>query len=593
MSAPSPLPHYAALCAQQQRAVAARKRKAEELAEAEDEERRARQQILEFMRAHPSHPLQVSPFRVLDNDLVRQVLDRVMPQDALFVALTCRGFRDIMFARFSRGDQLRKACINMRNPERHLKSYDKLIAARFIIGGATLAVSESRLEWALCLDSFEEGGQRPRWLDDPARASSILVKAGSSLHVLQLAVQHGVQCNTKAIAAAAKRGKLDILRWAKDYLMPDPEIDLIGQDVQAAAAAGGHLAVLEFVSETARSGSARERRRVKCDPVNEAITVAAARAGHLGVLEWLWGDGRQPEQLDGYHVGFPPFTLANAVVEAGQVEALQWLCAHGLDGLGPDDVVAAAAAGKLEMVKHLHAEVNAGAWQGPTNPLRAAAEHGHLDVCAWAAANGCQIPEDFCDVAASNGHQQLLQWARNRWPEDEYKRRARNVVLQAADRGHDGVAMWAAAQGCAMPPGDQLRNAAAKSGKLSFLRWAAEETGPVFAPGRGGDEEWSFNTIVQVVAGGRSDVEMLEWLVDSGCPFPPAGEAHLAAVSTDRLDILQWLVAQDDVPWDEEAALSQSIRIPTGQVMPWLFERQMLREDIAEQGGDMAPHPSA
>ena len=64
-----------------------------------------------------------------------------------------------------------------------------------------------------------------------------------------------------------------------------------------------------------------------------------------------------------------------------------------------------------------------------------AAYGGHLAVLTWLRANDCPWDEDVCAFAASNGHLEVLQWAREHgWDEI--------TCALAADGGYLEVLRW-------------------------------------------------------------------------------------------------------------------------------------------------------
>ena len=103
------------------------------------------------------------------------------------------------------------------------------------------------------------------------------------------------------------------------------------------------------------------------------------------------------------------------------------------------DACSAAAEGRLEKLKWLHAE-------GHTfnvDTCSAAAAGGHIDVVKWLRAEGCPWDASTCRHAAQGGHLDVLQWLRSEGcPWDKW------TCRNAAQGGHLHVVRWAIENGC-------------------------------------------------------------------------------------------------------------------------------------------------
>ena len=123
-----------------------------------------------------------------------------------------------------------------------------------------------------------------------------------------------------------------------------------------------------------------------------------------------------------------------------------------------------AARGDLEDL--IQARVVDGcSWDGQT--CFWAASEGHLDVLQWARENECPWDKRICAVAARWGHLDVLQWAReNGCPWDE------DTCACAAEVGHFEILQWVREKGC---PWDTITcRRAASRGHVDILRWALD-----------------------------------------------------------------------------------------------------------------------
>ena len=78
-----------------------------------------------------------------------------------------------------------------------------------------------------------------------------------------------------------------------------------------------------------------------------------------------------------------------------------------------------------------------------TTLLQAVRDTDPGQACEFVRARGWTYPQDVCQQAASGGHLEVLQWARqNGCPWDG------RTCRSAADGGHREVLQWARANGC-------------------------------------------------------------------------------------------------------------------------------------------------
>ena len=133
-----------------------------------------------------------------------------------------------------------------------------------------------------------------------------------------------------------------------------------GCSLSARAAAGGHLAVLQWLHQNGCSWDWR-------------VCPTAARAGHLALLQWVRQKG----------CPWSSFTCTCAA-RGGHLAVLQWARQNGCD------------------------------WSVYT--CAAAAEGGHLPLLEWARQQGCPWDCKTTLAAAVNNHLAVLQWTRQQRP---------------------------------------------------------------------------------------------------------------------------------------------------------------------------------
>ena len=125
----------------------------------------------------------------------------------------------------------------------------------------------------------------------------------------------------------------------------------------------------------------------------------------------------------------------------------------------------------IKMVCKDLAEQLAGLIHSDDKPLKKlcnmAAKDGHLEVLKWARENGCEWNSNTCANAAENGHLEVLKWARENGCEWNS-----NTCAYAAQNGHLEVLKWARENGCKW--NSETCTYAAQNGHLEVLKWARE-----------------------------------------------------------------------------------------------------------------------
>jgi hypothetical protein len=291
-----------------------------------------------------------SPFALLDaHSSVRLVTDRVHEDDALSLALACRALRDALWARFPRrpagagplsGKRLRTAMAAAVATVGRAAWARGFLAPSGTWDRTMLAQSEPGMTMRQPLWNLlprepdrDSHARRTHW---PRIIFGIFYTAarhGSAPAVLRWAIKNeteglGHVSIPAAAAAAAEGGHLAVLQWLRKRSFP------WDARTATAAAAGGHLAVLRWARTNA------------CE-WNAHTCSEAARGGHLALLQWAWENGCpwRREQT------------CSEAAEGGHLAVLQWARADGCT------------------------------WG--TDTAFNAAQGGHLAVLRWARENGC------------------------------------------------------------------------------------------------------------------------------------------------------------------------------------------------------------
>ncbi|KAK3278740.1 hypothetical protein CYMTET_13335 [Cymbomonas tetramitiformis] len=166
-----------------------------------------------------------------------------------------------------------------------------------------------------------------------------------------------------------------------------------------------------------------------------------------------------------------------------------------------------------------------------------AASGGHLQVLQWAREQGCPWNAQTCCDAARGGHLEVLQWARawrNPW-------NAKHVALRQSG-GHLEVLRWAHENGC---PWDAWTCSAAAR-KVDITVFGVERVNiktPAERPDMFCCGEWW--------ASGGAAVGAREWLPMGAREWLPMGRAWACsdAASGGHLEVLQW-AREHGYPWD-------------------------------------------
>ncbi|CAE8655494.1 unnamed protein product [Polarella glacialis] len=233
----------------------------------------------------------------------------------------------------------------------------------------------------------------------------------------------------------------------------------------------------------------------------------------------------------------------------------------------------AAHTGAMEALQYLHVQ------GAPLDPLAAsfAAESGRLDVLRWLHARDAPIDKDrLYNHAASAGHKEVLQWAReNCGPHFTLDAGTCAQVAQSEDEAKArSILEWLRQEG--FPWGEETAHNAMRKGHIELVRWLILEGAP-----------FDHGMLTQLAAS-YGDREVLEWLTQRNVQVGP--QTWFGATSRSNHNICEWLL-EKEVPWDTEACEGAAMNDDL-DMLKWLRERgapwdeQVTHEAIDHSGGE-------
>ncbi|AVK75268.1 Ankyrin repeat domain containing protein [Pandoravirus quercus] len=161
----------------------------------------------------------------------------------------------------------------------------------------------------------------------------------------------------------------------------------------------------------------------------------------------------------------------------------------------------------------------------------ALARSGRLAVLQWAHAEGCPVDSRMCVAAASGGHVDVLDWARNTlgWRVyGPYGGKYGSHHFHYDEKQPRESAQWLDTDSCA--------HAAAAAGQNSVIQWVREQ-------GRG------VHATVCDTAAEHGQIHTIRWMRSTHCPWDE--DTCAAAARGGQLATLQWLRA-NRCPWDRK-----------------------------------------
>ncbi|PNH07772.1 hypothetical protein TSOC_005743 [Tetrabaena socialis] len=372
-----------------------------------------------------------------------------------------------------------------------------------------------------------------------------LTAASSCLDNLQwLAAHVGCSLSGEEIqAAAAAAGHLDVCRWLQQQSCDEEEWVLGGA---TAAAGAGQRAVVEWLLANPGKQGGTGLNGAAC---RTSLACYAARGGYVGLMDWLLQ--RHGLERDGdaaaallvaaaegcdlptlqrlYHTYPPKAAAGGGPARLGPVlrsaagsptpdwrAKVEWLEGQGAAASSSQDACARAASrpDALDRLTWLRGRGYPWNWQATNS----AAVAGNLDALRYLLAEGCPVEGSTLGAAAGAGQLAALQALHahsstfTRW---------KSALARAVGGGHLPVVVWLLEQHLVrLRQRPSLLRKAAELGSVELLAWLRD---------RGC--AWTEDTFYCAAVSGSEDA--LEWLVAQGCPVTePRGrddDPHLTA----------------------------------------------------------------
>ena len=345
-----------------------------------------------------------------------------------------------------------------------------------------------------------------------------------------------------SLLKSAKCGHLDFLKWA--VLFQPEHLD---ENTINLAAGGGHLAVVQWL-------------RCKEDPCDWSVRTshAAALGGHIHVLEWI---------RSGQGGGICPWDkkTCRRAARGKQLEKLKWLGIEDTEKWLGSEEWRAARGKQLDTLKWLRSKECP--WDIAT--MNWAINNEDLEMVKWARNNGCPWDDMNCAMMARNRTLEMLEWARSQEPKIEWDAL---TPLHAAEAGKFETLKWLRSQDPPCPWDADTTRAIAEKGRLDTLQWARDpNTGGGACPWDGGVIFGAINREVdQSFHREAPSWDILRWAVENGCPMD-AG-ACIAAVDRDDFELLKWLRSKG-CPWNQHVANACRVRgRHRREMLDWVLE---------------------
>ncbi|GLC37060.1 hypothetical protein PLESTB_001396000 [Pleodorina starrii] len=347
---------------------------------------------------------------------------------------------------------------------------------------------------------------------------SAAAKAGHR-HVCEWMLASGCPLDMHVVCAAALGEQEGLMQWLLTELQSRPSDAVYDpcRSLLVAATKCLSLAALQRLWQQLMAGHHGSNLQQQLEQLNREdrgdILAAAAESttpDWQAKVEWLEG------------LGYPRMVKAcKSAIQAGNGDAavarLQWLRGRGY----PLEAAVADTAvdfGNLAALRFLMEQAGVRP-AGNVFTVMIAAGRGHLAVLQYLLASGLRVD-------------------------------ARSVALEAARGGHLPLVAWAV-EGLGVAPADgatSLLDCAAESGNLELMTWL-HVRGWALGP----------RAINNGIESGCEEV--LEWLVERGCPFPIDGGAFIGAARNGDLAMLRCL-QRLGCPWGPPGRLlSYCIRL--------------------------------
>ena len=223
-------------------------------------------------------------------------------------------------------------------------------------------------------------------------------------------------------------------------------------------------------------------------------------------------------------------------------------------------MAAAAAVGKLDMLKRLRLNARPAFWNENVSDF--AAKHASLDGLVWLLSQDCPCARHVLAVVARHHGEDGLKKIQEVCPVTSALWNE-HLTCAAADMGDQHMLQWLRTLTPPVPWNEATCRAAAKHGNIGLLRWLRIQDPPV---------PWD-ESVIQVAAA-NADLTTLCWLRAQRPPAPWDESCIEAAALGRSLSTIQWLRSQDPpCPWGPRTTWVASLcnNLP---MLQWLYFRQ-------------------
>jgi hypothetical protein len=170
---------------------------------------------------------------------------------------------------------------------------------------------------------------------------------------------------------------------------------------------------------------------------HEKCGLVAAAGGHLAIVQWLSEHG----------CAYDITAMTRQAAYYGHVRLLDWLLTQEGAQLSVDVMEAAAAGGQLLMCQHLRSI--GCAWDASV--CSAAALKGQHDVLRYLREHDCPTSDGICKTAGKGGSVQVIQYLVEQGVVHE-RDDMMCMLLLAGAHGHLAAAQWLIQHGVEWPP---------------------------------------------------------------------------------------------------------------------------------------------
>jgi len=391
--------------------------------------------------------------------------------------------------------------------------------------------------------------------------------------VVEWALGHGCERGDHECTAAALRGHLPLLRWLRGQGFD------CDSDACVAAASGGHVHVLQFLREQGREWG-----------TGAVVCEAAARSGHLDCLTWCLENGAAMDAR-----------TPDAAARGGHLEVLQFAHRRG-SVLHRATAEAAVKSRSEECLEYILAKCP---------DLRSHSSIIHEAVSEYDSSSmscrfvsailelGCKIddadvPAVFWAVGTEGSLGAVQECMRRAMAHNLQREVSEHMCGAAAGQGRLAVLELAAKSGCFQAKhGAEAVAAAVESGRVNMLHWLVAHgcivgSAQCITIALSGDRQllsWVFSMLpaskteeLCIAAADSGSTDLLEWLMEQGCP---AGARTFDAAT---IPMKRWLCLLPGRDFGQQL-WQWAIRNEDKDTLDWALEHEPGAREALHKGG--------